>query len=258
MGKIITLKPNPSVKDKIKELDKSPIRIASSPICPICQDEEWIEVIDGTNSNGNLNSYSLVRCECYQLLQKQKKLASLLKHSSGSQRALSYMLDEDRREEDKPFLQPIWRYLEEFPSHAKRGEGALFVEASEETSQLAGGMLRWLIQRGVEGVWIGMRGLAEGFKGDKAGREEVSLLLKEVRLLVIDGLETLTKQLKDSLIAILDSRHGDLKPTIITTPLPLKEFEDLLGSKMVDKLARTNMILKFNRKEERRYALSSL
>jgi len=258
MGKIITLNPNPLIKDKIKELDKSLIKLASSPICPICQGEGWIEVIERTNSDGNLNSYSLVRCECYQLLQKQRKLASLLKHSSGSQRALSYILDEDRREEDETFLQPIWRYLEEFPSHAKRGEGVLFVEASEEASQLAGGMLRWLIQRGVEGVWIGMRGLAEGFKGDKVVKKELSLLLKEVRLLVIDGLETLGKPLKDRLIAILDTRHGDLKPTIITTPLQLKEFEDLLGSKIGSKLARTNMILKLNRKEERRYALSSL
>jgi len=250
MGEIITLKPNPVIKDKIEEFDKALIKIASSPICPICRDEGWIEVID---SDDNPNSYSLVRCECYQLLQKQKKLDSLLKHSSGSQRALSYML-----EEDELLLQPIWGYLEEFPSHAKRGEGVLFIETSEEESQLAGGMLRWLIQRGVEGLWIGMRGLGEGSPQDKVVKEEVSLLLREVKFLVIAGLETLAKQLKDRLIAILDSRYGDLRPTMIATPLPLKELEELLGSRIVNKLMRTNIILKLSGKEERRYALSSL
>ena len=92
--------------------------------------------------------------------------------------------------------------------------------------------------------------------GDKKADDPIEKA-QYARLLVLDdaGLSSGGRDELPMLHEVLDYRHGERLPTIVTTNLPFEQLSDALGERMADRLRESTFrILTFNGSSHRREA----
>jgi DNA replication protein DnaC len=144
-------------------------------------------------------------------------------------------------------------YLENFPQHAKRGEG-LILSGMPGTgkSHLAGAILQGLLPARV-GLYTTCMGIIRSVRGtwrkdSERSESEVLNILRSVPLLVVDeiGVQYGTDGEQTILFDVLDGRYRELQPTILLTNQDRPGLKQFIGERAYDRLTETSRWIPFD------------
>jgi DNA replication protein DnaC len=144
-------------------------------------------------------------------------------------------------------------YLENFSTHAKKGEG-LILSGMPGTgkSHLAGGILQGLLPKQV-GLYTTCMNIIRAVRGtwrkdSERSESEVLRLYRSVPLLVVDeiGVQYGTDGEQTILFDVLDGRYREMQPTILLTNQDRAGFKQFIGERAYDRLTETSRWIPFD------------
>jgi DNA replication protein DnaC len=144
-------------------------------------------------------------------------------------------------------------YLENFSTHAKKGEG-LILSGMPGTgkSHLAGGILLGLLPERV-GLYTTCMNIIRSVRGtwrkdSERSESEVLAIYRSVPLLVVDeiGVQYGTDGEQTILFDVLDGRYREMQPTILLTNQDRAGFKQFIGERAYDRLTETSRWIPFD------------
>lgn len=134
-------------------------------------------------------------------------------------------------------------FAENFPKHLESGSGLLIygIPGNGKT-HLVSAVVKEVIQRGHSAIFQSAAELMYRLNAtyNDSGESELAIMkgLVESDLTAIDdlGKGKWSEKVSERFYVILDGRYRELKPTLVTTNLKLKELEDYVGIAVFDRM----------------------
>ena len=199
-----------------------------------------------------------------QVQQRQQLIRSLFEQSNMSPRYMAATFDSwdnAKNPQNRPAYESVREYAAAWPQN--KGQGLIITgPTGTGKTHLAASLATYLmaekssvvIFQAVTDLFMALRATYRKDREDGPDESQIFRTIQDADLLILDdlGAEKWSQWAEERLYMAIDYRYRHIKPTVITTNLTMKELEEAIGTRAMDRLAESCKVVRLTGTSVRR------